>query len=73
MDEYGIRARLEDIGLSDDQIEEVLPLVTPEPVAKSDGLVGVTEKSRIYEQLSYETDWRIRAALAARLISMSLD
>lgn len=73
MDENEVRARLEDIGLNEEQIADVLPLVaTPhaEPAVES-GLRAAQEE--MYQRIQDEPDWRKRAAMAARMISLTLE
>lgn len=70
MDE--IRARLEDIGLSAEQVDEVLPLLTkpeetPEPPASS------SYSNDLREMAVIEEDPIRRAILMARAISRDLD
>jgi len=72
MTDTDIRVRLESIGLTEEQIEDVIPyLAAPATSVVEDSLPALREQ--IYQQMDQETDWRRRASLAARLISISLD
>lgn len=72
MDETSVRSRLEEIGLNDEQIADVLPFIAD--VAHPADTSGVrATQEMIFEQLQHEPDWRKRASLAARLISISTD
>lgn len=72
MDETSVRSRLEEIGLDDGQIADVLPLLADIAQPADDGGLRAAQLA-IFEQISNEQDWRKRAALAAKLISMSTD
>ena len=72
MDETLVRSRLEQIGLSDEQISDVLPYIAD--VAQPSGDSGFrAAQAEIFEQMQSETDWRKRASLAAKYISISPD
>jgi len=73
MDPDSVRIRLQEIGLNDDQIEEVLPLLSTEQTKPADdsGLLSSTAELTI--AIQNEPDWRKRAALSAKIISLSID
>ena len=74
MNEHDARTRLSSIGLDDEMIEEVLPLVArpAEPTVDTGGLLA-TRRFELDTQMDQEPDWRKRAALAARKISLSTE
>lgn len=73
MDIASARERLEAIGLGTDAIDEVLPLVIEQKPA-SGGLSALEkERQALTEALPLQTDWRTRAAMAARIISINLE
>jgi hypothetical protein len=65
-----IRGRLEEIGLSEDQINDVLPLLTREASPEKEVPLSVQE---LRDKMDAEEDYTKRAALAAKIISLSLD
>lgn len=71
MDSNSIRTRLQEIGLNDEQVEEILPLVGETERPAAGGSLPSTEELIIAMQ--NEPDWRKRASLAARLISNSIE
>lgn len=73
MDIKSIRDRLETIGLDTNTIEEILPLIVEQESPVSDGRSALLEERRAIQMtLDNEPDWRKRATLAARLISIDL-
>ena len=70
-DNNNTRARLEELGLSTEQIDEVTQLMAKKAQPEeSDVPSGIDE---LKEQLKSETDYIKRASLAAKIISLSLD
>lgn len=65
-----IRSRLEEIGLTQGQIDDVLPLLVKEPSPEKEVVSSIQELKR---QMSEEEDYTKRAAIAAKIISLSLD
>lgn len=76
MHEHEARTRLSSIGLTDEQIEDVLPFVArpDEPDVESVGLLA-TRRVDLENQLAATDpkDWRQRASIAARIISLSTE
>lgn len=73
MDENDARTRLMEVGLSEDQINEVLPFIVQpkqQPAVSSGLSAAITS---LEQSLVDEPDWRKRAATAARIISLRLD
>lgn len=73
MDIDTVRARLEEIGLKDDQIEEILPLLAAEEAKPADNSGLRSSLLDIHLAMQNEGDWRKRAALAAKIISLSTE
>lgn len=71
MDPDTVRTRLQEIGLNDDQIEEVLPLLADQ-AGPADSGGPLPSSTTLTMALRDEPDWRKRAVLAAQIISASL-
>ena len=66
-----IRSRLAEVGLTESQIDDVLPLLIQKaPTEESEGPSFIEGLRR---QMDAEEDYTKRAALAARIISLSLE
>lgn len=68
-----IRGHLEEIGLTQSQIDEVLPLLVDVNETPAEKEASRLLEEELRSELVIEPDWRKRAAIAARLISLSLD
>ncbi len=68
--ENEIRGRLEELGLDQEQINELEPLLEEREIPEGELRAPVED---LKTQLSLETDWRKRAAIAARIISQHLE
>ena len=69
--ENEIRARLEELKLKPDQIDELMPLLVDRNEAPLEGVSSSVDELRAL--LALETDYRKKASLAARIISVSLE
>jgi hypothetical protein len=71
MDEELIRKTLEELDVPQEKIDEaVIMMKKPLPL---ENVYGEIQKNDLRSQLSFETDWKKRAQLAARIISFDLD
>lgn len=68
--ENEIRGRLEELGLDQEQINELEPLLEEREIPEGELRAPVED---LKTQFSLETDWRKRAAIAARIISQHLE
>lgn len=72
MDSDSARSRLEELGLSDEQISEIIPLIVREGMeAPPKGVPRALSEEGLRTQLAVETDPAKRLVLAAKVISES--
>ena len=76
MDTNSTRARLEEIGLSDEQVDDVISLIASDvPESETPGFpvsLAYSAEQALRDQLVLEDDPIKRAIIAARIISNSL-
>lgn len=69
-----IRSRLEELKISPDHIDDLIPLLTEErQPLDEEAALSVPELTDLRVQLALETDPIRRAVLAAKVISLQLD
>jgi len=69
-DDGNTRARLEELGLTQDQIDDLTPLLAKQVSTEQEVPVSIQD---LRTKLAIEADYTKRAVLAARIISLSLD
>lgn len=74
-----IRIKMEELGLQQEMVNEIMNLILDSkqaelhpPFLANEALL-VEEKNRIKDQIMVESDWKKRASLTAKLISMDLE
>lgn len=76
MDEVELRTMMEELGIPPDKAEELLLVITEhknkEVYDKARGF-SVEEIAALQEKIENESDWRKKAAKAARLISIKME
>ena len=65
-----IRSRLAEVGLTESQIDDVLPLLKKEAHPEE---IAPSSVQELRDKMDAEEDYVKRAALAAKIISLSLD
>lgn len=78
MDKNSARERLRAIGMDEDMIDEVIPLIVAEQEPVNNGLSATQrEEHALRAELAFpastDEEWRRRATMAARVISLGLD
>jgi len=77
MNSEELKIKLEELEIPSDKIDEVVNMFESKQKEESDQSAGkITNRDKIIElqnELSNEKDWRKRASLSARIISLGLD
>ena len=77
MNSEELKIKLEELEIPSDKIDEVVNMFESKQKEESDQCAGkITNRDEVIElqnELSNEKDWRKRASLSARIISLGLD
>jgi hypothetical protein len=75
INEDELKMKMESMNIDDSVINEIIGSIKSQPQPMDNGSEAVLfeEKEKIKQQIEVETDWKKRAALAAKLISMDLE
>ena len=73
LDKENLREKLEEMKMSENDIDELMVSVSSTPVGDNSHFYKMFKVQELKKELLAETDWRKKAALCAKLISLDLE
>jgi len=76
MDNFDFKQKLNDLGIPEDKLDDVMELIIANQQKESQPAPTVSLEDRIESiknEIKNQTDWRVKATLAAKIISLRFD